>query len=133
MSESDFFSITNFPYKGIVERLGVTKKIFFRPSFFFFYYYFFAVLNTFKIFFRPSILFSLLVSLGCPTCIFFTENVTIASSVIGSTTYEILFSTVKQFLSYSANRQTQFFSINYCFYVVQPAYFSLKILPSLPQ
>ena len=44
--------------------------------------------------------------LGCSTCIFFTENVTIASSVIESSTYQILCNFVKYFLSYSANRQT---------------------------
>ena len=75
--------------------LKIKKKFFFI---FIFHLFFFAVLNTFKtkkIFFRPSNFFSLLVFLGCPTCIFFTENVTIASSVIGSTTYQILFSSVK--------------------------------------
>ena len=44
--------------------------------------------------------------LGCPTCIFFTENFAIASSAKGSTTYQILCKSVKYFLSYSANRQT---------------------------
>ena len=38
--------------------------------------------------FCASNFFSLLVFLGYPTCIFFTENVTIASLVIGSTTSE---------------------------------------------
>ena len=89
-------------------------------------------LNTFKtekIFPSVTFFFHYLLVLGCSTCIFFTENFTMPSSAIGSTTYQILFSSVKQFLSYSANRQTQFFSINYCFQVVQPVYFSLKIVP----
>ena len=44
--------------------------------------------------------------LGCRTCIFFTENFTISSSVIRSITYQILCTSVKYFLSYSAKRQT---------------------------
>ena len=76
---------------------------------FLFLFFLFAVLNTFKTkkkCFSSAKFFSLLVFLGYPTCIFFTENVTIASSVKLSTTYQILCTSVKYFLSYSANRQT---------------------------
>ena len=71
---------------------------------------FFAVLNTLKTkqkkIFRPSIFFSLIIVLGCSTCVFFTENVTMPSSVIVSTTYQKSCTSVKYFLSYSANRRT---------------------------
>ena len=63
------------------------------------------MLYRFKTKYFRQIFFRQLLSLRCSTCIFFTENVTMPSSAVGSTTHQILFSSAKYFLSYSANRQ----------------------------